>query len=155
MKMNHQKSFALFVVANTELANPAYQKKHGIKTKKLLIPLDLYKLRSDAYHQSRRAAPIVSKCDFSDPAEYQTLEFIYECFSYDAQELMKIYEVFFWFNTLYNAKVAREWMLKSSKSAAEQYAEQQTADQYDPAPGGGCGHRVHLTPPAPWAFPFV
>jgi len=123
LKMNHQKSFVLFVVANTELANPAYQKKHGIKTKKILVPLDLYKLRSEAYHQSRRTGPIVSSCDFQDPAEYQTLEFIYECFSYDAQELMKIYEVFFWFNTLYNTKIARQWMLESPKSAAEQYAD--------------------------------
>ena len=34
---------------------------------------------------------------------------------------MKIYDIWFWFNTLYNTKVARKWMLKSSLSAKEQF----------------------------------
>lgn len=121
LKVNHQKSFVLFVVPNTELADPAYKAKYGIKTKKVLIPHDLYHLKSEVYHNSRASGPIYTRCDFTDPSKFQTFEFIYECFSYDSQELMKIYDVWFWFNALYNAKVAREYMLNSEASASEQF----------------------------------
>ncbi len=121
LKVNHQKSFVLFVVPNTELASPSYQAKHKIKTKKILVPHDLYQLRSEIYHNSRKTGPILTNCDFTDPSQYQTFEFIYECFSYDSVELLKIYDVWFWFNTLYNTKIIRNWMLNSSLSASEQF----------------------------------
>lgn len=121
LKVNHQKSFVLFVVPNTDLASEAFQKKYKIKTKKVLVPHDLYSLKSSAFHRSRETGPIHTTCDFQDPNDYQSFEFICECFSYDSQELMAIYEIWFWFNTLYNAKVARDQMLGSSLSAEEQY----------------------------------
>lgn len=121
LKVNHQKSFVLFVVPNTELASATYKSKHKIKTKKVLIPHDLYQMKSEIYHNSRKSSPIVTQCDFQDPSQYQTLEFIYECFSYDSQELLKIYDVWFWFNTLYNSKIARDWMLDCPQTAHEQY----------------------------------
>lgn len=123
LKVNHQKSFVLFVVPNTELASRSYQAKYQIKTKKLLIPHDLYQLRSEIYHNSRTAGPISTACDFSDPTQYQSLEFIYECFSYDSTELLKIYDAWFWFNTLYNTKIARQWMLSSPLTAKEQFTQ--------------------------------
>jgi radical SAM superfamily enzyme YgiQ (UPF0313 family) len=121
LRVNHQKSFNLYVVANTLLSDPEYRKEYKIKTKKLLIPHDLYHRRSMEYHLSRQQDPIFTECDFSNPNDYQENEFIYQCFSYDSEELMAIYDVWFWFNTLYNAKVARDAMLRSSLSAKEQY----------------------------------
>lgn len=121
LKINHQKSFALYVVPNTLMATAEYKEKYKIKTKKVLIPHDLYHLKSSAYHSSRTGGKIQTECDFSDPSEYQTLEFMYESFSFDSAELMRIYDVWFWFNTLYNAKVARDWMLRSADSAHVQF----------------------------------
>jgi len=122
LKINHQKSFALYVVPNTLMATPEYREKYKVKTKKVLIPHDLYHLKSSAYHSSRADGKIHTACDFSDPSEYQTLEFMYESFSFDSAELMRIYDVWFWFNTLYNAKVARDWMLRSADTAHSQFA---------------------------------
>ena len=121
LKINHQKSFVLFVVPNTELSSNAYKNKYQIKTKKVLIPNDLYQLKSRVYHESRNSKPIMTSCNFEDPSEYQSLEFIYECFSYNEVELMKIYDTWFWFNALYNAKVAHKWMLDSKQTAKEQF----------------------------------
>lgn len=121
LRVNHQKSFMLYVVPNTSLTNPSYKEKYGIKTKKLLIPHDLYQIKSSRYHASRTSSPIISQCDFNDPSTYQSSEHIYECFSFDSQELMRIYDVWFWFNTLYNAKIARQWMIDSNDSAHTQF----------------------------------
>ena len=122
--INHQKSFTLYVVPNTPMASPEYQEKYKIKTKKVLVPYDLDHIKSKEYHNRRiNGETVITTCKFDDPTEYQTLEFIYECFTFDSEELMKIYDVWFWFNTLYNAKVARKWMLESNKTAKEQYSD--------------------------------
>lgn len=124
LKINHQKSFTLYVVPNTPMAMPEYKEKYKIKTKKVLVPYDLDHIKSKEYHFNRlKGKTIVSSCKFNDPTEYQSLEFIYECFSFDCYELMKIYDVWFWFNTLYNAKIARTWMLDSNLTAKEQFNE--------------------------------
>jgi radical SAM superfamily enzyme YgiQ (UPF0313 family) len=122
--INHQKSFTLYVVPNTPMATPEYQEKYKVKTKKVLVPYDLDHIKSKEYHNKRiNGENMITTCKFDDPTEYQTLEFIYECFTFDSNELMKIYDVWFWFNTLYNAKVARKWMLESNKTAKEQYSD--------------------------------
>jgi len=122
LKINHQKSFTLYVVPNTPMAMPEYKEKYKIKTKKVLVPYDLDHIKSKEYHIKRlNGETIISTCRFDDPTEYQTLEFVYNCFSFDSDELMKIYDVWFWFNTLYNTKVARKWMLESKLSAKDQF----------------------------------
>jgi len=122
LNINHQKSFTLYVVPNTPMAMPEYQEKYKVKTKKVLVPYDLDHIKSFEYHERRlKGETVISTCNFEDPTEYQSLEFIYECYSFDSNELMRIYDVWFWFNTLYNAKIGREWMLKSNLTAREQY----------------------------------
>ncbi len=116
--INHQKSFSLWIVPNTPMATKEYQEKYKIKTKKILVPYDLDQYKTIDYHLNNN---IETNCKFDDPSEYQCLEFIYECFSFDSQELMKIYDVWFWFNTLYNTKIARKWMLESNDTAKQQY----------------------------------
>ena len=120
--INHQKSFTLYVVVNTPMASAEYREKYKVKTKKVLVPYDLDHIKSKEYHASRIAGKtITTACKFDDPTEYQSLEFIYECFSFDSAELMKIYDVWFWFNTLYNTKIARKWMLDSDMTAKQQF----------------------------------
>ena len=122
LKINHQKSFTLYVVPNTPMAMPEYKEKYKIKTKKVLVPYDLDHIKSFEYHEKRlKGETVISTCKFDDPTEYQSLEFIYECFSFDSNELMRIYDVWFWFNTLYNTKIARKWILESNLSAKEQF----------------------------------
>lgn len=122
LKINHQKSFSLWVVPNTPMSTKQYKEKYKIKTKKILVPYDLNYYKTIDYHKNRLINKTVkTKCKFNDPSEYQTLEFIYECFSFDSEELIKIYDVWFWFNTLYNTKIARKWMLESNLSAKQQY----------------------------------
>lgn len=120
--INHQKSHPLWVVPNTPIADSEYRKKYKIKTKRIYVPYDLDQYKTKDYHNSRISnKEIKTKCDFTDPSEYQNLEFIYQCYSFDNKKLMKIYDIWFWFNTLYNTKVARKWMLQSSLSAKEQF----------------------------------
>lgn len=122
LRINHQKSFTLYVVPNTPMAMPEYKEKYKIKTKKVLVPYDLDHVKSIEYHNMRiKGETMITSCKFDDPTEYQTLEFIYECFSFDSKELMAIYDVWFWFNTLYNAKIARDWIINSTLSAKEQF----------------------------------
>jgi hypothetical protein len=104
------------------MAMPDYQEKYKVKTKKVLVPYDLDHIKSFEYHERRlNGENVISTCNFEDPTEYQSLEFIYECYSFDSEELMRIYDVWFWFNTLYNAKIGRQWMLDSDLTAKEQY----------------------------------
>jgi radical SAM superfamily enzyme YgiQ (UPF0313 family) len=122
LRINHQKSFTLYVVPNTPMAMPEYKEKYKIKTKKVLVPYDLDHIKSFDYHKKRlQGETVTSSCKFDDPTEYQSLEFIYECFSFNSEELIKIYDVWFWFNTLYNTKIARKWMLESKLTAKEQF----------------------------------
>ena len=121
LNINHQKSFTLYVVPNTPMASEEYRKKYKMKTKKVLVPYDLDHTTSSFYHESRKTGPVYTKCDFTDQSEYQSIEFMYECYSFDSEELMKIYDIWFWFNTLYNAKIARDCMLEDTRSAHEQY----------------------------------
>ena len=87
--INHQKSFTLYVVPNTPMASPEYKEKYKIKTKKVLVPYDLDHIKSKEYHDKRIAGEnVITNCKFDDPTEYQTLEFIYECFTFDSQELI-------------------------------------------------------------------
>lgn len=124
LNINHQKSFSLWIVPNTPMATKEYKEKYKIKTKKILVPYDLDQYKTIDYHRSRlKNQSIKTNCKFEDPSEYQELEFIYECFSFDSNELMKIYDVWFWFNTLYNTKIAKKWMLESNLTANEQYTQ--------------------------------
>lgn len=123
LNINHQKSFSLWIVPNTPMASDEYKEKYKVKTKRVLVPYDLDNIKTKAYHANRLDGNhITTSCDFSNTNDFQSLEFIYECFSFDSEELMRIYDVWFWFNTLYNGKIARKWMLDSDLSAKEQYA---------------------------------
>lgn len=66
------RAYPLYVLPNTPMAKSDYKKAHGIKTKKLILP------------------------------DGETFEMIYECFSYDLEEITKIYLYWWYFNTFYN-----------------------------------------------------
>lgn len=122
LSVNHQKTYPLFVLPNTPIFDSSYRKKHSIKLKKLLIPYDLDDYTSKDYHKFRQENKIVrTTCDFKNPDEYKVIYLVYECDSFDSKELVEIYSIWFWFNTLYNAKVARHLILNDTRSVKEQY----------------------------------
>lgn len=122
LKVLSQRTYILHVMVNTPLYEPNYKEKYKIKTKKILIPEDLNKKTIDEYHNSRIKKKVIeTNCNFNNNTEYETLEFVYECFSFDSTELMKIFDVWFWFNTFYNSNIARKEIQNDPRTVREQF----------------------------------
>ena len=66
------RAYPLYVLPNTPMATQDYRTKHKIKTKKITLP------------------------------NKETFEMIYECSSYDLEEITQIYLNWWYFNTFYN-----------------------------------------------------
>tara|TARA_B100001057_G_C22859867_1_gene954058 strand:+ start:2271 stop:3713 length:1443 start_codon:yes stop_codon:yes gene_type:complete len=66
------RSYPLYVLPNTPMATNEYKEEHGIKTKKIILP------------------------------NKEQFEMIYQCNSYDLEEITKIYLTWWYFNTFYN-----------------------------------------------------
>jgi hypothetical protein len=66
------RSYPLYVLPNTPMATNEYKEEHGIKTKKVILP------------------------------NKEQFEMIYECNSYDKEEIGNIYLTWWYFNTFYN-----------------------------------------------------
>ena len=66
------RSYPLYVLPNTPMATNEYKQKHGIKTKKIILPNN------------------------------EQFEMIYQCNSYDQEEITNIYLTWWYFNTFYN-----------------------------------------------------
>jgi len=79
------RAYPLYVLPNTPMASAEYKEKHKIKTKKIILP------------------------------DGEQFEMIYECFSYNLEEITKIYLYWWYFNTFYNfgldKSVTKESML--------------------------------------------
>jgi radical SAM superfamily enzyme YgiQ (UPF0313 family) len=66
------RSYPLYVLPNTPMATNEYKEKHGIETKKIILPNN------------------------------EQFEMIYKCNSYDQEEITNIYLTWWYFNTFYN-----------------------------------------------------
>lgn len=66
------RAYPLYVLPNTPMAKEDYKEKYKIKTKKIILP------------------------------NKETFEIVYECFSYNKEEIIKIYLYWWYFNTFYN-----------------------------------------------------
>lgn len=66
------RGYPLYVLPNTPMAKQDYKDKYSIKTKKIILPNN------------------------------ETFEMIYECHSYDLEEIVNIYMSWWYFNTFYN-----------------------------------------------------
>ncbi len=66
------RGYPLYVLPNTPMAQADYKEKYKIKTKKIILP------------------------------NQEQFEMIYECFSYDLDEIIDIYMTWWYFNTFYN-----------------------------------------------------
>jgi radical SAM superfamily enzyme YgiQ (UPF0313 family) len=122
LKVLSQRTYILHVMVNTPLYDSSYKEKYKIKTKKILIPEDLSKKTINEYHKSRcENKPIQTQCTFTDTTEFESLEFVYECFSFDSEELIKIFDVWFWFNTFYNSNIARKEIQNDPRPVLKQF----------------------------------
>lgn len=121
-----QRTYLLHVMVNTPLYDKSYKERYKIKTKRIYIPQDLTDKTISEYHDARIIGTdiqtnIIYNKDGSNLEEYECLEFIYECFSYDSKTLQKIFDIWFWFNTLYNSNIARKEIREDSRTIKEQY----------------------------------
>ena len=66
------RAYPLYVLPNTPMAQQEYKDKYKIKTKKVVLPNN------------------------------ETFEMVYECYSYNLEEIVNIYKVWWYFNTFYN-----------------------------------------------------
>jgi radical SAM superfamily enzyme YgiQ (UPF0313 family) len=121
LRVDTQRTYFLHFMVNTPMYSEEYRKKYKIKTKKVLIPEILNNYTLQEYHKSRFSKKIVSDCKFDDLLEYQTLEFMYECSSFDSQELLEMFKVWGWFDALYNSNLAKREMIIGDKTIKEQY----------------------------------
>lgn len=121
LNINQHRLYLTWVVPNTPLYSEEFRRKNKIKLKKILIPHDIYHSNTTDVHNHRKGKPFVTKCNFDDPTDYQTIETFYECSSFDQHELSKIFDMWFWFSTFYNSNIIRDNMKYDKRKMSEQY----------------------------------
>jgi len=120
IKVLWQRWSVTWVLPNTLLSEKKFQDEHNIKLKKILIPHSLYHKSYKEVNESRSNAHL-SNCDFNMSTEFMDITVINECKSFNEKEYMKIFDCWFWFNTLYNSNLARDNIIKDSRSVQDQY----------------------------------
>lgn len=97
------RAYPLVFIVNTPMYDINYRKKHGIKTKKILIPYDLLLTRKQYISNVNRR----TNCDFTDDSLYEEIEIMYECNSFNNLELIEILKRWWWYHNFYNLGTIR------------------------------------------------
>ena len=102
------RSYPLIFIVNTPMYATEYRTHHGLKTKKILLPYDLFITR-DQYLEN---VNLQTHCDFTDDSLYEEIEILYECNSFTNNELIEILKRWWWYHNFYNlgtikAEIAR------------------------------------------------
>jgi len=121
LNINQHRLYLTWVVPNTPMYSEEFREKNKIKLKKILIPHDIYHSNTTDVHNHRKGIPFKTKCDFSDPTDYQVIETFYECESFDSKELTEIFDMWFWFSTFYNSNLLRYDIRKNYRKLSLQY----------------------------------
>ena len=109
------RTYPLYILPNTPMNKKDYRSKFNIKSKKIYLPYDLSKYRqSKLYNDRHKLIDIMTACDFKTKIDFETFEMIYSCISYSPEELIQMYDYWFWYNTFYNAGVAKNYMTLES-----------------------------------------
>lgn len=115
------RSNPLLILPNTPMNKKEYRQKFEIKSKKILTPHDLsYYKQGDCLDENYQLLNIQAKTNPSERLQWETSEVIYSCCSYGPSELIRMYDFWFWYNTFYNAKVARREIENSPHHPKEQ-----------------------------------
>ena len=119
--MDIVRSNPLQILPNTPMNQKEYRQKFKIRTKKIFIPDDLGRYKqSQILDMGGKFTDVRTKVDPMNRLKWEIAEVIYSCSSYDSNELVRMYDFWFWYNTFYNARVARRDMEKSPHSPEEQ-----------------------------------
>ena len=106
------RAYPLVFIVNTPMYDTEYRKKHGIKTKKILIPNDLLITRKQYVNNPHR----ISNCDFSDKLMYEETEVMYECNSFTNNEFIEMLKRWWWYHNFYNLGTIRKEISKMHKN---------------------------------------
>ena len=115
------RSHQLLILPNTPMNKKEYRQKFKIKSKRIFAPHDLnhYK-QGDMLDEKYQFFNIQTQINSSERLKWEAFEVIYSCLSYGPSELIHMYDFWFWYDILYNAKVARKEIEKDSHSPEEQ-----------------------------------
>jgi radical SAM superfamily enzyme YgiQ (UPF0313 family) len=92
------RSYPLIFIVNTPMYDTNYRLKHGLKTKKILLPYDLFVTKEQYLHDVNKQ----TTCNFEDESEYEEVEILYECNSFTNDELIQILKRWWWYHNFYN-----------------------------------------------------
>lgn len=94
------RTYILNLVKNTQLYEIDYRKKYNIKSKKILIPYEVKNFNKS--------------CVITDPNliinytnRFESSEIIHQCYSFDINELVKMYRYFWYYHNFYNSRALR------------------------------------------------
>ena len=114
--MDSMRAYPLVFIVNTPMYDTEYRKKHGIKTKKILIPNDLLITRKQYVNNPHR----ISNCDFSDKLMYEETEVMYECNSFTNNEFIEMLKRWWWYHNFYNLGTIRKEISKAVSTYARE-----------------------------------
>jgi radical SAM superfamily enzyme YgiQ (UPF0313 family) len=92
------RSYPLIFIVNTPMYATEYRLEHGLKTKKILLPYDLF-ISKEQYIEN---VNLQTLCDFTDDSLYEEVEILYECNSFTNNELIEILKRWWWYHNFYN-----------------------------------------------------
>jgi tRNA A37 methylthiotransferase MiaB len=97
LDIRFMRSYFLNLVCNTEIYTDAYMSKAKICKKKLLFPYELkgYGYRNLFFDGNHSVKP--------SSGDFECVEVIYSCFSYDLEELVKIFDFWWMYHNLVNS----------------------------------------------------
>ena len=92
------RSYPLIFIVNTPMYATEYRTEHGLKTKKILLPYDLF-IPNNQYIEN---VNLQTSCDFTDDSLYEEVEVLYECNSFSNSDLIEILKRWWWYHNFYN-----------------------------------------------------
>lgn len=92
------RAYPLIFIVNTPMYTTEYRTEHGLKTKNVLLPYDLF-VPKDQYLAN---VNLTTTCDFTDDSLYEEVEILYECNSFSNEELIEILKRWWWYHNFHN-----------------------------------------------------
>ena len=102
------RSYPLIFIVNTPMYATEYRLKHGLKTKKIMLPYDLF-VNKDQYLEN---VNLQTSCDFVDDSLYEEIEILYECNSFTNNELIEILKRWWWYHNFYNLGTIKDEIIR-------------------------------------------
>lgn len=94
------RTYLLSLVCNTRLYEHDFRVRHGIRSKKLLIP---YEMRDVA----RMMLALNPLHTVSHKKQFEVMEIVHHCSSFDCEELVLMFRYFWWYHNFYNSHAFR------------------------------------------------